>query len=191
MGVIKLNPEQIDFLNYNYPNLNYDLVNNVIKGTLSFNLKFKNQGEVIIDEYQIEIDLNNVSDLGIPKVRETEGRIFEIASKKNKSSSDLHLNSINGEMCIIIPPKAKERYPNGFDLKILLEHLEEHLYWVSFFEKFDKEPWMSYGHGEIGYLQLLLENKEKYTFDFKKYFNCQSRADYRKKIKELKKKYKL
>jgi hypothetical protein len=191
MEAIKLDKDQISFLNLNYHGLNYDQNGNKIYGLLSFNLQFGNDGEKIIDQYQIEIDLNNVSQLGIPKIRETGNRIISIASQKNILPADLHLNNINGEMCIIIPAKTKEKYPNGFDLKILLEHIEEHLYWVSYFEKHDKEPWKSYGHGDLGYLQLLLEDKSKYSLEFKDHFNCTSRSDFRRKIKKLKKKYKL
>jgi len=191
MGIIKLTKEQVEFLNSEFPNLNYDLGKNAINGILSFDLKFGNDGEKIIDEFQIEIDLNNVSDLGIPIVKETENRIFEIAKNKNIPTADLHLNNQSGEMCIIIPPKTKEKYPNGFDLKILLGHLQEHFYWISYFEKHNKAPWKEYGHGDLGYYQLYIENKEKYSNDFKKYFRCNSRFEVRRKIKELKKKYKI
>lgn len=191
MGITKLTNDQVDFLKSEYPNLNYDIGKNAINGILSFDLKFGNEGETIIDEYQIEIELNYVSDLGIPIVRETANRIIEIANNKNIPPADLHLNNQNGEMCIIIPPKTKERYPNGFDLKILLEHIQEHLYWISYYEKYDKAPWKGYGHGELGYLELYLEDKEKYSNEFKTYFRCNSRAEFRRKIKELKKKYKI
>jgi hypothetical protein len=191
MGIIKLTNEQLDFLKSEFPNLNYDLGKDVVNGILSFDLKYGDDGEKIIDEYQIEIDLNQVSELGIPLVKETDNRIVEIAKSKNIPPADLHLNNQNGEMCIIIPPKTKERYPNGFDLKILLEHIQEHLYWVSYFEKHNKAPWKEYGHRELGYLELYLEDKEKYSNEFKRYFNCTSRPDFRRKIKELKKKYKI
>jgi hypothetical protein len=191
MGIIKLTVEQVDFLKNEFPYLKYDVGKNAINGILSFNLKFGNEGEIIIDEYQIEIELNHVSDLGMPIVRETAKRIIEIAKNKNIPPDDLHLNNQNGEMCIIIPPKTKERYPNGFDLKILLEHIQEHLYWISYFEKHNKAPWKEYGHGELGYFELYLEDKEKYSNEFKKYFNCNSRQKFRRKIKELKNKYKI
>ena len=35
------------------------------------------------------------------------------------------------------------------------------------------------------------ENKEKYSNEFKTYFRCNSRPEFRRKIKELKKKYKI
>lgn len=192
MPVLKLNKEDIDFLEENYSKLTYNHKQNVIVGTLSFHLKYEFiEEESIKDKYEIEIDLNQVSDLGLPIVRETNERIFNIAKNKNLFFGDLHINNKEGEMCIILPPKVKEKYPNGFDLKILLEHLQEHLYWVSYFEKYDKKPWKEYGHGDLGYYELYLENKQLYSDIFKKYFSCKTRPDVRRKIKELKKKYKV
>lgn len=191
MGILKLTSEQINYLNNNYPTLTYDSINNLIIGALPFNLKYSNNGVTIIDEYQIEIDLNKVSELVIPIVRETKGRIIEIAKNKRISPKDLHINNKNGEMCLIIPPKVRDKYPNGFDLEKLLEHIQEHLYWISYYEKFNHAPWLAYGHGELGYLQLLLQDNNKYAKDFKLYFNCHSRAAYRKKVRDLIKKYKL
>lgn len=189
MPVLKLNNQHTDFLSINYPDLSYDRTKNVIVGFISFDLKYKNK-EQIKDSYEIEIDLNRVSDFGMPIVREINGRILKIAKNKNKFFGDLHLNNEDGEMCMILPPKVKEKYPNGFDLKMLLEHIEEHLYWVSYFEKNDKKPWAEYGHGDLGYYELYLEDKVKYSATFKEYFNCKSRPDFRRTIKELRKKYK-
>lgn len=193
MGIIKLTNEQIEILKSknDFLRLEYDSGKNAIYGILSFDLIYDKVNENIVDEFQIEIDLNKVSDLGIPIVRETAGRIAQIAISKNIQTADLHLNNQNGEMCIIIPPKTKERYPSGFDLKILLEHLQEHLYWVSYFEKHSKAPWKEYGHGGLGYLQLYLEDNKRYSKFFKDYFRCNSRREFRLKIKELKKKYKI
>lgn len=190
MGIIRLNNGQIALLS-KFPSLNYDLGKNVISGILSFDLEFQDIGVSIIDEYQIEIDLNRVSEYGIPVVREIAGRIVQIAKNKNVSPADLHLNNFDGEICIIIPPKAIEKYPNGFDLQILLEHLQEHFYWVSYYEKFNKPPWKESGHGELGYLELYIEDQQKYGSVVKEYFCSKSRPEFRRKIRELRKKYKI
>lgn len=191
MEAIELSDNEIKYLNTQFPSLNYEKGKNVINGILSFNLKFEDNGETLIDEYQIEIDLSQVSNLGLPIIRETGGRIINIAKTRNVRPQDLHLNSSNGEMCIIIPPKIKEKYPNGFNLEVLLNHLQEHLYWVSYFEKHGKAPWKEYGHGDLGYLELYLESKEKYTTEFKNHFGCNSRSELRRKVKELRNKYKI
>lgn len=191
MPAIKLSNQEITLLGIEQPELMYDKEMNTISGILSFNLKYSEKGEPITDKYHVEIDLNQVSNDGIPIVKETENRILNLANSKRINPADLHLNNSNGEMCIIIPPKAKERYPNGFNLKELLYHLQEHLYWVSYFEKHNKAPWKEYGHGELGYLQLYLEKKELYTEEVKRYFGCNSRPEFRRKLKQLKIKYKL
>jgi hypothetical protein len=189
MPVLKLNNQHTKFLNVNYPNLTYNHIKNVIVGFITFDLKYRDK-EQIKDSYKIEIDLNQVSDLGMPIIREINGRILKIAEKKNTFFGNLHLNNKDGEMCMILPPKVKERYPNGFDLETLLEHIEEHLYWVSYFEKYDKKPWKEYGHGDLGYYELYLEDKVKYSVMFKEYFKCKSRPEFRRAIKNLRKKYK-
>ncbi len=190
MPVLKLNKQDIDFLEENYSQLTYNHKENVIVGTLSFNLKYDSIEEEIKDKYKIEIDLNQVSDLGLPIVRETNRRILNIAKSKNLFFGDLHINNKEGEMCIILPPKVKEKYPNGFDLEILLEHLQEHFYWISYFEKYDKKPWPDYRHNELGYYELYLENKQLYADVFKEYFKCKTRPEFRRKIKKLRKIYK-
>ena len=190
MPVLKLSKQDIDFLEENYSQLTYNHKENVIVGTLSFHLKYDSIEEEIKDKYKIEIDLNQVSDLGLPIIRETNGRILSIAKSKNLFFGNLHINNKEGEMCIILPPKVKEKYPNGFDLEILLEHLQEHFYWISYFEKYNKKPWPDYGHNELGYYELYLENKQLYSNVFKEYFKCNTRPEFRRKIKELRKIYK-
>ncbi len=191
MATVKLSENEIEYLQTNYPKLNYDEKSNLISGDLSFDLHYEHTNvPAIKDTYKIELDLGDVNE-GIPIIREINNRILGIANKKNLFFGDLHLNNKNGEMCIIIPPKIKERYPNGFDLTELLHHIEEHLYWISYFEKYDKKPWKESGHGEIGYLELYLEDKQKYASAVKAYFKTYSRQTLRKKIRELKKKYKL
>ncbi|KAA6324101.1 hypothetical protein EZS27_026529 [termite gut metagenome] len=186
MGIIKLSDNETSLLRESFPKLNYDVERNIINGILNFNLKYGETGETIIDEYYIEIDLNHVTPDGIPIIRETEGRILNVAKQRSISSFNLH-SSPDGSMCIIIPPKVKERYPHGFDLKELMKHIQEHLYWISYYEKYDKEPWKAYGHGDKGYIELYLEDKEKYSDVFKNHFKCNSRPELRRKLKELKK----
>lgn len=189
---INLTTEQVNLVNQ-ISGLTYNEDENAITGVLAFDLIYECDGqqrEQIVDEYHIRIDLNDLSsETGLPKVRETAGRIVAIGKKKGLPFWDMHLNTADGELCIAIGPKAKERYPNGFDLAVLLEHLQEHFYWVSYFEKHNKEPWKAYGHNEKGYWQLFLEDQKKYGPTVKEYFRCITRSDWHRKIKELRKKY--
>ncbi len=187
METIRLSQNDLIILQKLAPELCYDSRKNIIQGRLSFDLRFE-ENERIVDTYQIEIDLNHVSQ-GLPVVRETGKRIQNIANQKGIKLVDLHINS-NDEMCIIIPPKIKERYPLGFDLEELIKHIQEHLYYISFFEKNNKEPWKSYGHADEGYLDLYLEDRERYSEIFKQYFACNSRPDFRRKLNALRKEYK-
>jgi hypothetical protein len=167
------------------PRLNYNSIKNLISGFLDFNLTFTETGVLISDAYQIEIDLDRMKNQ-LPVVKETGGRIIELAKKKGKNLSDLHIGP-TGEMCIIIPPKIKEKYPNGFNLKKYIYHIQEHLYYISYYERYDKEAWPSYSHGDEGYLELYLSDPNKYGKDFMDYFKCNSRPEIRRKLKELRK----
>jgi len=188
MECIRLSDNDLNIMQRLAPKLSYNARKNIIHGHLSFNLRFKEDKEPIKDEYQIEIDLNNTYQ-GMPIVRETGKRIQNIAFQKGLLLVDLHINN-NNEMCMIIPPLIKEKYPNGFNLETLINHIQEHLYSISFFDKNNKWPWKPYGHGDEGYLELYLEDKGKYAEAFRKYFNCNTRPEFRRKLKELRRIYK-
>lgn len=188
----ELSENEIEYLAKNYNQLAYDRKLNKISGTISFDVKYKHVSEPAIrDSYEISVDLNSIVGLGLPKVFETKGRILAIAAQKNISHKDLHLNNTDGEMCLIIEPKIKERYPNGFELEEYLKHVEEHLYWISYYEKYNKKPWKEQGHGEKGYVELYIEDKEKYGDAVKAYFGKKPRNEFRRIMKDLRKKYKI
>jgi hypothetical protein len=193
MDIIRLSEKEVSALRDMTPDLEYNAEKGIISGILSFKLTYSELQEEITDSYQIEIDLNNVSS-GLPIVRETAGRIRNIAKKQRKSALDLHINEKN-ELCMIIAPEIPERYPNGFDLQELIRHIQEHLYWVSYVERHNKEPWQGYGHGIEGYLQLYHKDTRKYAKDvmsiIKGQYGCESRAEIRRKLKELIKEYKI
>ena len=188
MGIIKLTEGDIIILQKLAPDLKYNSYKNIIHGSLSFDLQFGEDGRHIKDKYEIEIDLNR-NEHGVPVVRETEKKIRNIAIQKGIKLVDMHINA-NDEMCLIIPPKIEEKYPNGFDLERLIYHIQEHLYYISHVERFNSEPWKAYNHGDEGYLDLYLEDRDKYSEVFKCYFQCSSRPDFRRKLKELRKAYK-
>ena len=171
MDKIVLSDNDFLFLSKNYPTLIYFKDNNTISGKLKFDLTyFSGIKARIKDEYLIEISLHSPNGSCLPIIRETEGKIKKIANRKKIQIEDLHLNSADGEMCIIIPPKEQERYPNGFNIKEYLHHLEEHLYWISYFDRYEKKPWKDQAHSDIGYLEMFKENKRKYRQSVKSYF---------------------
>ena len=193
MGEIKITAEDIIYLSDSYPELNYIESENSIAGTLTFDLIY--DGIRIKESFDIKISLNSRGDGSIlPKVRETNKRILKIAKRKKIPKEDLHLNNDEGELCLIIPLKEKERYPNGFEIKEFIKHIEEHLYWVSFFEKYEKQPWKDQAHGLDGYVELYYEDNS-YRPEVKKMIERilekpLSRSEFRNCIKKLTKKKK-
>ncbi len=158
MEQIRLREEDINFLREKYPGLTYIETDNTIRGVLSFYRSYNEKhvkGKYSI-EFKLEHDSNNI----LPKVRETKGKILNIAKRKRLPPVELHLNNLNGEMCLIIPIKEIEYYPNGFELKRFINHLEEHLYWITYFERYDEKPWKDQAHGIYGYLEVCGENKK-------------------------------
>lgn len=164
MRRIKLSRKDVDMIGENFSSLQYNEKKNTIEGILHFDLKFETNGITIVDDYHIEINLNNIIHDVLPTVRETAGRIADIARKKGLPLIDLHINENGGDICLIIPPKISERYPDGFNLKTFIYHLQEYLYWVSYYEKYDEFPWKGYSHGKLGYIELFIESPRKYWY---------------------------
>ena len=156
MVQIKLTDSDITFLHREYPTLVYNEGKNTISGVLAFNLNYR--GICIKDNYSIEFVLVAKGNSILPIVRETKNRILRIANRKRIKHSELHLNNEKGEMCLIIPPKEKMQYPEGFNLKDFIHHIEEHLYWISYYERYEKPPWREQAHGINGYIQLYSED---------------------------------
>lgn len=156
MVQIKLTEQELTFLELEYPDLKLDKSENTISGVLALNCSFNNipiKGKYNI-EFHLEINGNSI----LPKVRETGGKILKMAKRKKLSTDDFHLNNVKGELCLIIPAKEKQRYPNGFDLKEYLKHVEEHFYWISYFDRYEEKPWKDQAHEYDGYIELYHED---------------------------------
>lgn len=193
MVQIELTDKDMSFLEEHYPSLDFVEDSNIIAGVLYFDLTYK--GIKIKDNYHIEIPLHVKGKSILPKVRETKNKILKIAKRKGITKEDLHLNNQQGELCLIIPPKEKIRYPNGFELEKFLYHIEEHLYWISFYERYEKPPWKEQAHGINGYVQLYHE-KHSYRPEVKKEVEHNkkrklTRSEFRDFIKQQTKKKKL
>ena len=109
MEQIILNNEDLRLLEEDYPGLTYNKSNNTISGLLSFHRQYK-ANPPLSGNYHIEFKLEHDNDSILPKVRETKGKILNIAKRKKLPPADLHLNKLNGEMCLIIPIKEIEYY---------------------------------------------------------------------------------
>ena len=185
---INLTKGDIKLLNIRYPELDYKIDEGLIIGDLHFTSRYEKCVEEISDCYSIEIDLTTLCEYGLPRVKETNGRILAIAEDKGVYFGDVHLNRKNGELCLILPPKIPERYPNGFELEEFMNHIEEHLYWVTYYDRFNKKPWAEYSHGVTGYVELYHENPKKYEAVVRKHPELNNRSKFRKTLKKYKKK---
>ncbi|RLD60186.1 MAG: hypothetical protein DRJ01_10085 [Bacteroidetes bacterium] len=163
MEQIRLNELEINFLSESYKGLTYNETNNTISGILSFYRSYN--GKKVKGKYSIEFKLEHGNNSILPKVRETKGKILSIAKRKKISRAEVHLNNEEGEMCLIFPVKETEFYPNGFEFKRFMNHIETHLYWVTFYDRYDKKPWKDEPHCFNDALFLSIkENK-----DYRKY----------------------
>ena len=158
MEQIKLNEQDIIFLEENYPRLTYDQLNNTISGMLNFHRSYNDKP--IKGNYSIEFKMENSHGSILPKVRETKGKILSMAKRKKKLKADFHLNSDNGDLCLIFPIKEKEHYPNGFEFKRFLNHLETHFYWITYYDRYNKKPWKDEPHNpEEALIEAVKDNK--------------------------------
>lgn len=164
-----LSPEEITWLQLNYPDLCYDTQRQRIVGELAFRMLYSKKpneayvinpdksyatidGTLIEDVYEIDIQPSTRGEL--PEVREIGGRITRSLNKWNiKNPADLHIYP-NNTLCLCIPIEIDDRLPSGFNLQDFFHNLLiPYFYYQSYFEKFGQEPWKGYGHGDLGFLE--------------------------------------
>lgn len=187
MEQIRLIEEDINFLRERYPGLTYTETNNTIRGVLSFYRSYNKKP--VKGKYSIEFKLEHDSDSILPKVRETKGKILSIAKRKGISKADVHLNNEQGEMCLIFPIKEKEFYPNGFDFKRFMNHLETHLYWITFYDRYNKKPWPDEPHNPEEALIKAVKGNKSYRNELHTYIEYKekrkiSRPEFRRYLKK-------
>lgn len=129
------------------PEIRYVDSHNAFVGTLSFSARYRDL-ELISDHYKLAILCNEFPNSPLPVVCEIGGRIARMSKILGIDTADLHVNG-DGSLCIIRPDKFKLWYPNGFDIKIFERNLTTHLYWLSYRERYSKEPWPGEEHGGL------------------------------------------
>ena len=92
-------------------------------------------------------------------------------------------------MCLIFPIKETEFYPNGFEFKRFMNHLETHLYWITFYDRYDKKPWEDEPHKLEEALFMAVKKNKSYRKDLKAYKENKekrkySRSEFRRYLKE-------
>lgn len=169
MAKLTITEDDINWLRANYPDLYFDPNESKIRGELFFKMYYSKSekaryvinpdssyegkdGIFIQDAYEIEIYLSGPGFL--PEVREVGGRILNSKAKWNIAElADLHLYQ-NGSACLCIKTEEQTKMPNGFNLKDFFENLLiPFFYYQSFFEKYGREPWKGYSHGDLGFLE--------------------------------------
>lgn len=156
--MVMLTDDEIKWLGKNYPQLSYNPSKSVINGVLPFILKYKDC-PVISDSYNILIDLSRMNGRkDFPLVYNTDNRILNVARRKKKSPADFHMNPDNS-LCLIASFKIPFVYPDGVDIISFMEHLCNHLYWVSFYERYNTEPWVAEKHGPDALWEYLLNER--------------------------------
>ncbi|GAI28153.1 unnamed protein product, partial [marine sediment metagenome] len=154
---IQLAQDDVDWLNKKYPKLKFYKAKEIIQGELCFNREYK--GVVIEDSYFLEIKLQSKRNSVLPQVKETSGKIKKISEELSKPLIDLHVNRKDETLCLCIPEKEKEYFPNGLKINIFFEQiLEPYLYWVSYTQRYKTPPWEEYAHENLGYLGLYAED---------------------------------
>ena len=179
-----ISSDEISWLQANYPDLYFDAGQRCISGELSFRMFYSEQlgdgyivnpdesfegqdGTLIEDVYEIDIRLNDSK--ALPEVREVGGRIVKSLLEWNiEDPSDLHIHP-NGALCLCVETEIEKNLPNGFNLRDFFWNLLiPFFFYQSYFERFGREPWPGYGHGDIGVLEsfqnrVKLDNHLSYT----------------------------
>jgi hypothetical protein len=145
--MVDLTDKEIFWLHKVQPGLTYIKGANILAGTFKYKAQYRNL-ETITDSYNLIIKLNSGSIL--PNVCETDGKIERMSRIMEKPLCDFHVNP-NGTFCMIRHDKIFSMYKYGFDLKLFINHLTTHLYWISYYGIYGKEPWVAEKHG-FGYL---------------------------------------
>lgn len=159
--MVRLNEKEQDWLRENYPELVYNPDKNEIVGPISFRLQYDGC-PALTGTYSIRIDLaSGDRGLNLPEVYNPDGKIVKIAHRKGIPTADMHVYD-NNRLCLILPYKTKDYYPNGFELPKLISHICNHLYWVKHFDRYGKAPWPGEQHGELfAYLENHFELRSK------------------------------
>lgn len=145
--MVNLTYKEISWLHKVQPGLTYIEGANILAGTFKYKAQYRSL-ETITDSYNLIIELNSGSVL--PKVYETNGKIERMSRIMGKELCDFHVNP-NGTFCMIRRDKIFSIYKHCFDLKLFINHLTTHLYWISYYGVYGKEPWKAEEHG-FGYL---------------------------------------
>src|SRR3989344_8684498 len=164
------------WLNAHYTNLkiyNGSSGNIEIAGTLNFSMAYQEGSPYVInptsdyvagvkirDSYQIRIECKTSEFSDLPQIFETGSRIAKIAQNRNLKPEDLHVNP-SGAVCLCIKPEETGNLPAGFNIADFFNNLVIPFFYAqSYFEQYNTWPWGQYGHGNLGFIEWYLQQKE-------------------------------
>lgn len=136
---------EVNWLRQRQPLMKYDKDTNTWEGTFAFSLRHKDKEE-ITDTYYIKVDFAHIDSATLPVVYDAGGKIKRSAILSGRNEIDMHLYP-DGHLCLIRPDKFKQWYHGGFKLRKFIQHIETHLYWISYVTKYGEEPWEAEQHG--------------------------------------------
>lgn len=143
--MVQLTVEEQNWLKDNHPEMVYDAEKLTISGLFRLDHSYKNNN--IRATFEIKIDLyKSPSRQKYPVIYNTDGQIKRIAKKKKLPFEDVHIYDSNS-LCLGLPERFSEYYPEGLTLQGIFKHLSEHLYWVAYFDRYNKAPWEAEKHG--------------------------------------------
>ena len=171
-----ISPNDKKWLNVHYPNLKIYKGNNgdiEIAGVLNFSMTYQEgksyvinpapdyaEGIRIQDGYQIKIEYKASEFSDLPQVFETGSRIAKIAQNRNLKPEDLHINP-SGAVCLCIKPEETGNLPAGFNIADFFNNLVVPFFYAqSYFEQYNSWPWGQYSHGDLGFIEWYLQQKE-------------------------------
>ncbi len=178
MGIVRLTPGDVAWLEYYFPSLWHDSTPNVIRGELSFCASFDKETEqfyiehpgmdtslcrtenYLCDAFEVEIHLDSasISKAGWPKVYEVGERKNAIISESNVSLADLHF--FPDESCCLGIRYKPEKH---LSIERLLYHLViPFLYRLSYVDCYGLDAarrnlWGEYSHGNQGHKEYQQE----------------------------------
>ncbi len=173
---LTINPNDKKWLNTHYPNLKIYKGSNgniEIAGALNFSMAYQEgkpyvinpavdytEGVKIQDSYQIKIEFRPSEFSDLPQVFETGSRIAKIAQNRNLKPEDLHVNP-SGAVCLCIKPEETKNLPSGFNITDFFNNLVIPFFYAqSHFEQYNSRPWGQYSHGNLGFIEWYLYQKE-------------------------------
>jgi hypothetical protein len=158
--VIMITKEEIEWLNYNFPDLHVDEANGVIEGVVWFNSVYDRDsnkftaflkpntafsGTVLSGEYRIKIT-DTKKARRVPKL--------QVFIDKSKQIANRHFyDTGKGDACVAGPAEEDDLFSRYSFLEFFELFVIQFLYAQSYYDEYHKWPWFGYEHHAAGVLQ--------------------------------------